>query len=76
MTATVGGGGGGWGGVSLPRRSEGDSRTETVSLDEAGGSRSVFLKWVILATLGFWDTSTDKNNGMQDSHTDPLLGFF
>lgn len=22
---------------------------------------------------GFWDTSTDKNNGMQDSHTDPLV---
>lgn len=26
-----------------------------------------------LATKGFWDTSTDKNNGMQDSHTDPLV---
>lgn len=24
----------------------------------------------------FWDTSTDKNNGMQDSHTDPLINSF
>lgn len=36
-----------------------------------------FLRMGDLATKVFWDTSTEKNNGMQDSHTHPLvISFF
>lgn len=61
-----------------PRRSEGDS------LDVREVVQSLWMRRVRAAgLLVFWervilpcrDTSTDKNNGMQDSHTDPLISF-